>query len=228
MPASITLIRHQTTRRDGTNYGSRASPISSYWNLLRTEQDCISETATLLSHAIAAIMSDLLVWALPLPALYRAKLPLSQRIALIVLFSFGLVVILAACIRTYYIHVVVQVSYDVTWDSFYLWIWTSIEMELGIICGCVPWLKSLFKVWQTKRAGTRASGSTGANSRTLRSDGRSRKTMSDAGAVYRMDNRRKYSNPTRNAYLDLESCPESAGSRASSPGPALTRPAPAR
>jgi hypothetical protein len=170
------------------------------------------------------------VWVLPLPALYRARLPLAQRIALIVLFSFGLVVILAACIRTYYIHVVVQKSYDVTWEAFYLWMWTSVETQLGIICGCVPWLKSLFKLRQSKRTSADRAGasrSTGANSRTPRSDGQGSKTISEAGAVYRMDSMGKYSSGPRETYLDLESCRESSGSRASSPAPVLTLPRPA-
>ena len=183
-----------------------------------------------MAHAVVTIMSDFLVWVLPLPALYRARLPLSQRIALIVLFSFGLVVILAACIRTYYIHIVVQESYDVTWEGFYLWMWTSVETELGIICGCVPWLKSLFKLWKSKHTsanGTGASGSAGANNRRPGSDGRGRTTISKAGAVYRLDSMGKYSGGPRETYLDLESCRESLGSRASSPAPVLTLPQPA-
>jgi hypothetical protein len=168
---------------------------------------------------------------LPLPALYRAKLPLSQRIGLIVLFSFGMIVVFAACIRTYYIHVVVQASYDVTWEGFHLWLWTAVEVQLGIICGCVPWLKSLSKFWQPTRTGTGqstgkgtgASGSTGAHSRT-RSDGRKTIIM-NGGAVYRMESVGKYSNGPREVYIDLESCRDQDSSRASSPLPVL-RPGP--
>ncbi|KAK3290404.1 uncharacterized protein B0H64DRAFT_452362 [Chaetomium fimeti] len=44
-----------------------------------------------------------------------------------------------------------QETYDVTWYGFHLWMWTAVEVHLGIICGCVPWLKSLFRFWQRQR-----------------------------------------------------------------------------
>lgn len=200
--------------------------MSSYWNLLRTQQDCNSEAVLLLSQGIVTILSDFIVWVLPLPALYRAKLPLKQRIGLIVLFSFGMVVVLAACMRTYYIHIVVQESYDVTWEGFHLWLWTAVEVQLGIICGCVPWLKSLAKFWQPNRVATGkttgASSSSGAASR-AQSAGQ-RTVVRDGGAVYRMDNLGKYAKGPREMYIDLESCHESTRSRASSPAPILGRP----
>lgn len=78
-----------------------------------------------------------------MPFLYRAKLPLSQRLGLIMLFSFAGLVVFAACIRTYWIYYIVEETYDVTWYGFHLWMWTAVEVQLGIICGCVPWLRSL-------------------------------------------------------------------------------------
>lgn len=103
-------------------------------------------------------MIDFYVWVLPLPTLYHTKLPLSQRIALITLFSFGLVVVFAGCIRIYWVHYVVNETYDVTWYGFHLWLWTAIEVQLGLVCGCVPWLKSLFKFWKTGQTITGTSG----------------------------------------------------------------------
>jgi hypothetical protein len=147
-----------------------------------------------------------------LPALYRARLPLSQRLALIALFSFGLVVVFSAAIRAYWIHYVVQETYDVTWYGFHLWMWTAIEVQLGVVCGCVPWLKSLFKFWRSNRKATditeKAHGS--------RSDGHRSSTSkgSKRGTVVRMDSfgkslayeKRGSPRPDRDEYLDLERC----------------------
>lgn len=111
----------------------------------------MEEGPSLLGQASTSAIADFIVWVLPLPALYRARLPLAQRLALILLFSFGAVVVLAACIRAYWIHYVVRETYDVTWYGFHLWMWTAVEVHLGIICGCVPWLKSLFNIWKSGR-----------------------------------------------------------------------------
>ncbi|KAL2193963.1 hypothetical protein P885DRAFT_71762 [Corynascus similis CBS 632.67] len=126
-------------------------PVSSYWNLLLYDRDCVSEAETLLAQASTTAIADFVVWVLPMPWLYRAKLPLRQRLAVIALFSFGLFVVIAACIRAYWIHYIVQKTYDVTWYGFHLWMWTAVEVHLGIICACVPWIKSLYKFNTNKR-----------------------------------------------------------------------------
>jgi hypothetical protein len=65
--------------------------------------------------------------------------------ALIVVFSLGLVVVFAASMRAYYTHYVTDETYDVTWQGFHLWIWTAVEANLGVICGSVPALRPLFR-----------------------------------------------------------------------------------
>lgn len=65
-----------------------------------------------------------------------------------ILFGFGSVVIIAGIMRNYWVHYVVYETYDVTWEGFYLWIWAAVEVNLGVICGCVPSLKIL--VWPSK------------------------------------------------------------------------------
>ncbi|AEO58381.1 hypothetical protein MYCTH_2118778 [Thermothelomyces thermophilus ATCC 42464] len=72
------------------------------------DYDCVSEAGTLLAQASTTALADFSVWVLPMPWLYRAKLPLRQCLAVITLFSFGLLVVVAASIRTYWIHFVVQ------------------------------------------------------------------------------------------------------------------------
>lgn len=126
-------------------------PTSSYWDILRINQDChIREGPFLMAQAVFTVLADLALWVLPLPTFYSARLPLSQRVALIVLFSFGAVVVIAACLRTYWLWWAVGVTWDVTWECRNEWIWTAVEVHLGIICGCVPWMKSLVKMWRTR------------------------------------------------------------------------------
>ena len=61
------------------------------------------------------------VYVLPMMTLANLKLPLNQRIALMVVFGFGSIVVLAACMRLYYTHQTVYETYDVTWDGYNLW-----------------------------------------------------------------------------------------------------------
>ena len=181
------------------DYLSCYSPITSYWNLALYSSDCIHEGPVVVSHAAITAIIDFFLWVLPLPTLYHTNLPLSQRIALMILFSFALVVIIAGCIRTYWTHYVVEETYDVTWFGFHLWLWTAVEVQLGLICGCVPWLKSLFKFWKTGRT-------VGGSSERIRSD-----VQQTAGSkqvtVVKMESLGKGwtdERPAKGEYLDLE------------------------
>ena len=161
----------------------------------------------LFSYAISTVLFDFLVWALPLPTIYRANLPLTQRLALIALFSVGLFVVAAAGIRIYYLDIVLWETYDVTWEGTHLWLWVAVEANLGIICGCVPWLKPLVKSWTSKRTGV-SGGNNGGWSARNRPHPDGLQTIGSRGAVFRMDSLAKGSAGAREngLYIDLESC----------------------
>ncbi|KAH7113564.1 hypothetical protein EDB81DRAFT_702821 [Dactylonectria macrodidyma] len=132
---------------------TQCNPMKSYWTL-SGHKDCSAEGPPVLSHAVTTAATDLLVCALPLPTLLRLKLPVSQRILLVVLFSLGLLVVFAASIRAYWSHYVTDETYDVTWEGFYLWVWTAVEANLGVICGSIPSLRPLFKtIFRSKSSG---------------------------------------------------------------------------
>ncbi len=102
-----------------------------------------------------------MIYFLPMPTLYHLKLPAAQRIGLMVLFGFGGIIVVAGSFRAYWVHFVLYETYDVTWEGFQLWIWTAVETNIGVICGCVPSLKPLFFKVQA-RTGTHSSRSFGS------------------------------------------------------------------
>ena len=146
----------------------------------------------------------------------------------------GLFVVVAAAIRIYYLDIVLRKTYDVTWEGAHLWSWVAVEANLGIICGCVPWLKSLLKQWRGKKSGT----STGASGGLSGASGSARnrqeggvQTIGSGGPVFRMDGLKKGSvsgaaGREKGKYMDLESCydPSEPETRPAS-GPGGERPA---
>ena len=89
------------------------------------------------------VVTDFIIYVLPMPTLVRLSLPSSQRIGLMILFGVGGVIVVAGSFRAYWVHYVLYDTYDVTWEGFYLWIWTAVETNAGVICGCIPALKPL-------------------------------------------------------------------------------------
>lgn len=79
-----------------------------------------------------------------MPILWKLQLPNKQRLSLLALFSLGAFACLASIMRTYYSHYVIYQTYDVSWAGYNLWIWTALEVNLGVISGSIPALKPLF------------------------------------------------------------------------------------
>ncbi|KAF4902608.1 hypothetical protein CGCFRS4_v002170 [Colletotrichum fructicola] len=134
-------------------------PIWHYWDLTVLDRNCMAEWPPLAGQTITTVITDIVVYLLPMPTLFRLRLPVLQRIVLIILFSLGTVVVVAGIMRTWWTYYVEEMTYDVTWDGFELWIWTALEANLAIICGCVPVLRRLLPS-MTENADSSAADST--------------------------------------------------------------------
>jgi len=119
-------------------------PISSYWMSLADHHDCVPEGPPLLVQSTLNVVTDFMIYALPIPSLFSLSLPWTQRISLVVLFSVGGVIVVASSFRAYWVHYTVYETYDATWHGYKIWIWTAVETNVGVICGCIPALKPLF------------------------------------------------------------------------------------
>ncbi|WDK12808.1 hypothetical protein CGRA01v4_04089 [Colletotrichum graminicola] len=118
-------------------------PAWHYWDLFVENRKCLDEWPPLAAQSVSMVVIDVIVYMIPIPTLVRLKLPAAQRLVLIFLFSLGTVVVVAGAMRTYWVHHVGMQTYDVTWEGFELWIWTALEANLDVVCGCVPVLRPL-------------------------------------------------------------------------------------
>lgn len=63
----------------------------------------------------------------------RLRLPVKQRLGVLVLLCLGIVVTAAGVIRTYYIWKSLIGSWDITWYAFHLWIAACVEIDLAVV-----------------------------------------------------------------------------------------------
>ncbi|KAM5449463.1 hypothetical protein MaudCBS49596_004944 [Microsporum audouinii] len=123
-------------------------PLSNYWkDPLR--RNCIDNNTRIISGSVPHIVTDIIIWAIPIPTLYRMYLPRREKVVLILIMSFGLVACVAAVIRLGYTYVYFYITYDYTWVGYNLWIWLNIETNLAVICASLPTLRPLARkyVW---------------------------------------------------------------------------------
>lgn len=124
---------------------------------------CTDIVTLYLSSAPVNIITDIAILLLPMPILTGMRLPKKQKIILIVTFSFGAFVAVVDVVRLAYLQnaasdrlnqavtkggtnstAAYQDDNDFSWDASLSFMWSAVEVHLGIICACVPGLKPLF------------------------------------------------------------------------------------
>ncbi|SLM35439.1 Major facilitator superfamily domain, general substrate transporter [Lasallia pustulata] len=137
-------------------------PITAHFqDPLPAHATCINIVTLYLSSAPVNIITDLAILFLPMPILTSLRLPRKQKIILIITFSFGAFVAVIDVVRIAYLESASLVrlqeqqqgSYgpvsrmsqtgDFSWYASLSFMWSAIEVHVGIMCACVPALKPL-------------------------------------------------------------------------------------
>ncbi|KAL4869920.1 hypothetical protein BDV12DRAFT_195922 [Aspergillus spectabilis] len=108
------------------------------------EGECLDQNAILVSHAIINIVLDVVVIALPLPTLLRLNLSWMKKLGVCFMFVIGLVVTVISILRLT-TSLGFLTSSNPTRDFIPVSIWSFLEIDLGIICACLPGIRALIK-----------------------------------------------------------------------------------
>jgi hypothetical protein len=118
-------------------------------------------TALWYFYASFNLLTDILCWALPIPVLAKLILPRRQKYTLMFVFTLGLFGCIIGILRMYYLYRA-TVSTDLTYDNVAAAMWSAIELNVGIVCACVPALRPVVaKVLPSLVAKTRSWTGTG-------------------------------------------------------------------
>lgn len=117
-------------------------PIEFAWNKA-IDGKCVNQTAIFYSHAGINIVTDFVIYILPMKMLWGVVRPKKDKVGLVIVFAIGIFVCLAGIIRLWALQKT-SVSADPSWDNEPSAIWSIIECCVGVICACVPSLKPLF------------------------------------------------------------------------------------
>ncbi|KAL9635252.1 MAG: hypothetical protein Q9204_002684 [Flavoplaca sp. TL-2023a] len=116
---------------------------------------CLDIIALYLSSAPINIITDLALLILPMPILTAMRLPRNEKLILIVTFSFGAFVTAVDVVRIAYLQNAslsrvehtsgssIANQRDFSWIASLSFMWSAVEVDVGIICACVPGVKPL-------------------------------------------------------------------------------------
>ena len=139
-------------------------PVSAAWmSPVPATAHCTNIVTIYLSSAPLNIITDLAILFLPMPILTSMRLPRKQKIILVITFGFGIFVAIVDVVRIAYLQnaqratlVAAQAdrsesgtnqrnSSDFSWYASLSFMWSTVEINLGIMCGCVPAMKPLVR-----------------------------------------------------------------------------------
>ncbi|KAK0655024.1 hypothetical protein B0T16DRAFT_3230 [Cercophora newfieldiana] len=92
------------------------------------------------------VVSDFLIYMIPMPVIVRARFPKRQKTLLFVLFAFGFFVCLVSIIRTYMLSITAQTN-DFTFDNTAIAFWSCVETNATVCVACIMTFKPLLTRW---------------------------------------------------------------------------------
>ncbi|KAH8884971.1 putative PTH11-type G-protein coupled receptor protein [Thozetella sp. PMI_491] len=117
-------------------------PIDFYWTKWDGEHEgtCLNINALVWSNAAVSIALDVWMLAIPLWQLHGLNLQWKKKVGVGLMFCVGTFVTVMSVLRLQSL-VTFANSMNPTWDQFGASFWTVIELNVGIICTCMPTLR---------------------------------------------------------------------------------------
>lgn len=134
-------------------------PVASAFSTAYTgNAQCIPLLTEFICSAPINVVTDLAILALPIPVLTGMRLPRRQKYILVFTFSLGVFVTIVDVVRIYYLQQAISAvptttstdpkaifgdSPQFAWNASISLMWSAVEVNVGMICACIPTLKPL-------------------------------------------------------------------------------------
>ncbi|KAF6815225.1 CFEM domain-containing protein [Colletotrichum sojae] len=142
----------------------QCTPIDGAWRAWDKEYPAKCNNINIQGWAAAGvnIALDLATLILPLTELYKLSMSMKKKVQIILMFSVGFFVTIVSIVRLQSLASYATTS-NVTQDYVEVGYWSTIEVPVGIICACMPAIRSLFSLVFPKVFGTTQGKSAYAN-----------------------------------------------------------------
>ncbi|ENI04995.1 hypothetical protein COCC4DRAFT_40385 [Bipolaris maydis ATCC 48331] len=112
----------------------------------KTARHCYSPGPFWLSNAGYNLVTDVIIWTVPMAFLMNLQaIPLRRRLELVATFSVGIVAIIASVVRLYTIVLWLSSYEQQRINTANVLIWSQVEQHAGLIAGSIPFLRPLYR-----------------------------------------------------------------------------------
>ncbi|KAL6234350.1 hypothetical protein BDW75DRAFT_231201 [Aspergillus navahoensis] len=120
------------------------SPVAKSWDLRIEHGSCMDRPTFYFWNAGLGIFTDFATVLVPVPWLRRLQMPTRQKIAVGCILATGCFVGIVSCIRLSSLYIL-QHTDDLTWATTNALMWCVIELNLGIVGGCVTAMRPFMR-----------------------------------------------------------------------------------
>ncbi|KAK3201487.1 hypothetical protein GRF29_185g1119024 [Pseudopithomyces chartarum] len=115
------------------------SPISFAWTQWDGEHKghCVSNNNLAFAHAGIGIVMDFVTLALPITQIWNLHMSTKKKLGVLLMFSVGAFVTIISILRLRSL-VHFAKTQNMTWDYLEASLWSLLEVQVGIICACLP------------------------------------------------------------------------------------------
>ncbi|KAF2734607.1 hypothetical protein EJ04DRAFT_414820, partial [Polyplosphaeria fusca] len=106
---------------------------------------CFNPTKLWVTTAAVNLFTDVVILMLPIPTLLSLRVPINKRLALVGIFSVGIMAIVASCVRMWVMALWGESPQNSVKFGSDLLLWGQVETNSGIISASVPFLRLIFK-----------------------------------------------------------------------------------
>ncbi|KAI1361990.1 hypothetical protein F5Y08DRAFT_342090 [Xylaria arbuscula] len=127
----------------------QCQPVSAAWDKSIANFKCFVLADFVIGSNVPNILADAVIIALPLPLLWSLKLSLTRKTGLIALFLVAAITTVISLLRVIF-NAKINTD-DPTWNFVTVAILSTIEVNVGITCACMPVIYPLFRFFVDKR-----------------------------------------------------------------------------
>ncbi|KAL1596982.1 hypothetical protein SLS60_008564 [Paraconiothyrium brasiliense] len=127
-------------------------PIAGSWDLtLATTAKCVDKKSFYVGGSVPNVITDLVLVIMPLPYVWKLHASIAQRIVLGGIFALGTFVSIVSMIRLSVLLDTASGTFDVTYTYKDVYLWSLVEINVGLTCACLPSLRPIVRVIGLKR-----------------------------------------------------------------------------
>ncbi|KAF1938894.1 hypothetical protein EJ02DRAFT_270253 [Clathrospora elynae] len=119
------------------------TPVAFSWDKSISHGHCTNQLIVWILNAAVNIAQDLVIFVMPMAVIRTLRIPKGQKKGLVIMFALGAFVTLVSVVRLYSLGEVSN-SKDVSFDNTAHASLSAVEVNVGIICACLPAMRPLF------------------------------------------------------------------------------------